>query len=81
MATVILPRGLLGYTGGVERVEIDADDLRGLVTALDERFPGIGSELRAGMSASINGEIISDPFLEPVPPGAEVHFLPRLRGG
>jgi molybdopterin converting factor small subunit len=81
VATVILPRGLLRYTGGVERVEVEADDLRGLMAALEERFPGIGAELRTGMSASINGEIIPDPFLEPVPAGAEVHFLPRLRGG
>lgn len=81
MATVVLPRGLLRYTGGIERVEIEAEDVRGLVSALDARFPGIGAELRSGMAAVIDGEIISDPLLEPVPPGAEVHFLPSLRGG
>jgi hypothetical protein len=79
--TVILPRGLLRYTGDIERLEIDAGNVRGLVNALDARFPGIGAELRSGMSVAINGEIISDPFLEAVPPDAEVHFLPPLRGG
>lgn len=81
MATVILPRGLLRYTGGTDRVEAEARDFRGLVAALDARFPGIGAEIGSGMAVAINGEIISDPFLEAVPPDSEVHFLPSLRGG
>ncbi len=80
MATVILSRGLLRYTGGTERVEIEAGNVRRLVAALEARFPGIGAEIDSGMAVAINGEIISDPFLEPVPPDAEVHFLPPLRG-
>ncbi len=81
MATVILSHGLQRYTGGTERVEVEARNVRELVAALDARFPGIGVEILSGMAVAIDGEIISDPFLEAVPPHAEVHFLPPLRGG
>jgi molybdopterin converting factor small subunit len=81
MATVILSRGLQRYTDGTERVEVEAGNVRELVAALDARFPGIGAEIRSGMAVAINGEIISDPFLEAVPSDGEVHFLPPLRGG
>lgn len=81
MATVVFNRGLQRYTGGVERASVDAADVRALIAALDERFPGIREPLEAGMAISIDGEIIQDPLLERVPPDAEVHFLPPIGGG
>lgn len=81
MATVFLSAGLRPYAGGVERIEIDAPTVRALVDALDARFPGIGEQLRSGTAVAIDGEIISDPLLEPIPAGSEVHFLPSISGG
>ncbi len=60
---------------------VQAADVRALIAALDERFPGIGKVLRSGMAVAIDGEIIADPLLEAVPEHGEVHFLPPIGGG
>jgi molybdopterin converting factor small subunit len=81
LATVFLPKSLQAHTGGIERVEIDASDVRGLVRALEARFPGLGEPLRSGMAVAIDGDIVSNPLLEPVGPDSEIHFLPSISGG
>lgn len=81
MAVVVLPAPLRAWAGGAERVEVEAADVRGLLRALDERFPGLGERLRTGAAVAIDGEIVNDPLLEPLDPASEVHFLPPIRGG
>ncbi len=81
MAKVFLAAGLRRFAGGLTQVDVDAPDVRGLIDALDARFPGIGDTLRSGTAIAIDGEIISEPELEPIPPDAEVHFLPPISGG
>ena len=81
MATVVFSSGLQRHTGGVERVSVDARDVRGLIAALDQRFPGIAEVLNSGMAIAIDGEIIPDPLLEAVSSHSEVHFLPPVGGG
>jgi molybdopterin converting factor small subunit len=81
LATVVFSSGLQKHTRGVERVTVQAADVRGLIAVLDERFPGIGEVLRSGMAVAIDGEIIADPLLEAVPEHSEVHFLPPIGGG
>ena len=81
MARVFLASTLRRFTGGVEEVEIEAPTVRSLIAELDRRFPGLGEHLRSGLAVAIDGEIISDAIYEPVPEGAEVHFLPPMGGG
>ncbi len=81
MATVILPARFNAWTGGAEQVEVDARDVRQLIRALDERYPGLGEKLRDGVSIAIDGEIINEPLLEPIEVDSEVHFLPPISGG
>lgn len=81
MATVMLPSGLRRFTGGAERVSVEAGDVRALISALDARFPGIGEHLREGVAVAIDGEIIQDALLEPLEPDSEIHFLPSVAGG
>jgi molybdopterin converting factor small subunit len=81
LATVFIPKSLQVHTGGIERVEIDARDVRALIRALEARFPQIGEPLRSGMAVAIDGDIVNDPLLEPVRPDSEVHFLPSISGG
>jgi molybdopterin converting factor small subunit len=82
VAVVVLPPRLRALAGGAERVQVDARDVRGLIAALDARFPGIAEQLRgSGAAVAIDGEIVNDPLLEPVDAGSEVHFLPAIRGG
>lgn len=81
MARVILPKPMAAQTGGQLEFEIDARNVRGLIRELDGLFPGIGEGLAHGVAVAIDGEILSDPLLEPVGVDSEVHFLPRVGGG
>ena len=81
MARVFLASTLRRFTDGVEEVEIDAPIVRSLIAELDRRFPGLGEHLRSGLAVAIDGEILADALYEPVPEGAEVHFLPPMGGG
>jgi len=77
---VVIPSGLRSFTG-VERVALAARDVRGVVKELDARFPGFAERLGARFAVAIDGEIVQDPWLEPVPTGSELHFLPPISGG
>jgi molybdopterin synthase sulfur carrier subunit len=81
LATVFIPSGLRAHCGGEDRVEVEASDLRELIARLDERFPGIRERLGEAVAVAIDGEIIQDPYLEPIEPESEVHFLPAISGG
>ncbi|MFV0523488.1 MAG: MoaD/ThiS family protein [Acidimicrobiales bacterium] len=79
--SVHLASGFRDLTGGVADVEVDATDVRGVIRALDRRFPGIAARLDEGTSVAIDGDIVPDAGFEPVPDGAEIHFLPTISGG
>lgn len=81
MARVFLASGLRDFTGGATEVEVDAPTVRELIAGLDEKFPGLGERLSSGTAVAIDGEIMNDADYLPVPPQAEVHFLPPLSGG
>jgi molybdopterin converting factor small subunit len=80
MVRVVFPNHLLTYTGGEREVDLEADNFRGLLEALEQRFPGSREAL--GRSAvAIDGQIYQDAFLESLEPGAEVFFMQRIEGG
>ena len=82
MARIIVTAGLGNqYAGGETEFEIEAENVRRLIAALEQRFPGIGPELEREMAVAIDGQIYQDPFLEPIAPDSEVYFLPRIGGG
>lgn len=65
-----------------EEVRVDARNLRELIKALDERFPGAAALLtRPGTAVAIDGVIHNQPLAEALKPDSEVCFLPALRGG
>ena len=70
-------------TGGVAELEVEAATVRELLRKLEEMFPGITAHLdqTSATAVAIDGDIIPDPMYEPVPPGAEVHFITPLAGG
>jgi len=78
---VVIPSGLRALTGGALRMEVAARDVRGVVNVLDARFPGFREGLGPSFAVAIDGEIVQDAWLEPVPAGSELHFLPPLAGG
>jgi molybdopterin converting factor small subunit len=80
VAVVFLPSGLTGFTGGVDRVEIDASRVVELIAALADRYPALGPQLDE-MAVAIDGEIYQDPGYQPLSATSEVHLLPRIAGG
>ena len=79
MAIVRLTSGLANqYSSGVSEIELDVRNVRSLIAALDERFPGIGVELEREMAVAIDGQIFQEPYLESIDADSEVYFLPRI---
>lgn len=81
MAQVHLPQQLLRFSGGEQTLAVAADDYRGLVAALENRYPGIRAAIEQDFAVVIDGDIINDPLLESIPPDGEIHFLHRIGGG
>jgi molybdopterin converting factor small subunit len=85
MAQVEIPTRLLGRTGGTSRIEVEGRNVRQVLRALDERFPGLVDELKATTAIAIDGEIIGqrleDAVLERVQADSEVYFIPAVAGG
>ena len=83
MAQVHFSSNQRRLTGGVAQVEVEAASVRELLRKLEEMFPGIRAHLdqTSATAVAIDGDIIPDPVYEPVPPGAEVHFITPLAGG
>ena len=81
MARVVLTRGLTQFTGGEREIELDAANIRQLLRALGERYPDLEPHLADGVAIAIDGEIFQDAWLEPIPPGSEVHVIPQIVGG
>lgn len=48
MATVLVPTPLRRYTGGQPKVSVEADDISGLIQALDASYPGVAEKLLDG---------------------------------
>ncbi|MDP6343214.1 MAG: MoaD/ThiS family protein [Alphaproteobacteria bacterium] len=82
MVKVVLTSGTSQqFTAGQVEVEVEATDLRQMVRALDEKFPGLGAEIDLHMSVALDGVILPDPLLEKVDDGSEVFILPKIGGG
>jgi molybdopterin converting factor small subunit len=69
------------YTDGVREFAIEAKTLRGVLKAMDTLYPGLGETLEEETTVAIDGEIHDVGYFQPVKPGAEVFFIPKLEGG
>lgn len=81
MARVVLPRALAVLADGATELVVEGDTVRAVLRALEARYPGIGEPIEQEMAVAVDGEILSDPWLEPVGRDTELHFVPRLQGG
>lgn len=87
MVRVFLPSGLRRLTGGKGELSAFGETVREIIADLERQFPGIRDRLcdtdrlRPGMSVVVGSTIAARGLLEPVPPDAEVHFLPSVGGG
>ena len=60
---------------------MEANNLRGVIRAMENCFPGLGHTLEEETTVAINGELHETGYFQPVPPDAEVFFIPRIEGG
>jgi molybdopterin synthase sulfur carrier subunit len=87
MPTVFIPSQFRDLTGEVGELEVSAANLRQVVAALDERFPGLrervcaGESIAPGLAVWIDGAISSKGLLAAVRPDSQIHFLPAFGGG
>ena len=81
MVDVVLWGSLKSAAGGKTALEIEASNIRQLLTRLGEACPGLKPQLDRGVSVSIDGRIYRDAWFQPIPAGGEVYILPRLAGG
>jgi sulfur-carrier protein len=68
-------------TGGLDRFEVPARDVRSLIAELERRFPGLGEYVENRMAVAIDGEIHQDALGTPLAPDSEVVLIPRIAGG
>jgi sulfur-carrier protein len=69
------------YTGGVTEFAVEAKSLRGIIKEMDRRYPGLGEHLEEETTVAIDGEIHEVGYYQPVRPGTEIFFIPKLEGG
>jgi len=69
------------YTDGVREFEVEAKTVRGVISAMDRLYPGLGEHLEEETSLAVNGVIHEVVYTQIVPAGAEVFFIPRIEGG
>jgi len=69
------------YTHGVKHFAIEAKNLRGVIKQLDELYPGLGEHLEKETIVAIDGEIHELVYYQPVRPGCEIFFIPKIEGG
>ena len=87
MAKVFIPAQMRDVTGGVAELEVAGESLRQIITALDERFPGLADrvvhdgKIAPGLAVSIDNEIASMGLLDKIGENSEVHFVPAIAGG
>ena len=70
MARIILTDSLSKqFTDGNSDFEIVAPSVRSLIRELDNRYPGLGTQISDGtLSVAIDGDIYQDAFLEELHP-------------
>jgi molybdopterin converting factor small subunit len=72
---------VLDLTGGQSQLDIEASTVRGLIRALEARFPGLGELIDSGMAIAIDGEVHQDALDEPLRADSEVVLIPRIAAG
>jgi len=81
-ARVVFTSGFAArYTNGVREFDVEAKTMRDVIGAMDKMFPGLGHHLEEETTLAINGEFHETGLFQPVPPNAEVFFIPRIEGG
>lgn len=80
MVDVRLWSGLRRFTDGETTVAVEAATVGGMLAALVVHYPLLDAVVQAGVTVSVNGEMATR-MQTPIPEGAEVVLLQRIKGG
>ncbi len=87
MATVHIPPQMQELTGGRAEVEVEGNNLRRVVSHLEENYPGFSERLvkedmvAPGLAVSIDNVVTSRGLLAEVGPSSVIHIIPAISGG
>lgn len=81
MVKVKLWGTLRQFAEGRSEVEVDATTFKEILDRLTETYPGLGPQIRRGVSMSLDGVIYREAWLQKVSPGSEVVLMPFMQGG
>ena len=87
MPNVFIPTMLLTVSNGVKQVTVEGTNVRQVIHALNDLYPGMlerltdGDELKSNLAVSIDGELARLGMMEKVADTSEVHFVPAIAGG
>ena len=73
--------GLRRLTGGLAKIDVEAKNVGQVIDAVAREFPELEDFLEENVSVVVDGRIIVHSLTEPVPEGAEVWLMQRLKGG
>lgn len=80
MVDVNLWSGLRRMADDQTVVTVQARTVREMLEALTTAHPALLPVIKAGVSVSVNGQIVTD-LSEAVTPDAEVYLMQRIKGG
>ena len=78
---VYLWTSLKKFTNDEDRLSIEAKNIGELVGILEKDFPGLKPFIDSGISYAVNGEVSNPNSNEPLPDGAEIYLMQKLKGG
>ena len=81
MVQVRIGGPLKSMAGGRTEFDLDAANVRELLTGLAEACPRLKPVLDQGVTVAIDGELYRNAWFQPVKPDSEVYILPRMAGG
>lgn len=69
------------WTEGGETFEFEPGTLKSILRELDRKFPGLGHVLEEDTAVAIDGVIHEIIYTQPLSPGCDVYFIPRIESG
>jgi molybdopterin converting factor small subunit len=78
---VYLWTSLKKFTNEKDKLSIEAKSIGELVGVLERDFPGLKPFIDSGISFAVNGELSNPNLNDPLPDGAEIYLMQKLKGG
>ncbi len=80
MVEINLWSGLRRFAGDQTVIAVPGSTLREILAALVQAHPALSPVIKAGVSVSVNGQIVTD-MNAPVAAADEVYLIQRIKGG